>query len=356
MPGSDFDQTDKESEFDLRHNYKDCDLEGFRINSTMFLSRLVLNLATFTKLIIVLSCTISIGCTTTGKSVSNESKETYQIQTDREGDIGKTATVELGKADWAEVSGDNLDQIIFIGFRKDLDTNYSAISLRPGTYKISWGKKIVLHDCFGFICDKRISHPSFNSLLYVEGDHTYRLQTGIPPKRFMKIKFVNLGHSGSVYFWVRDLETGEYIGPKCLSDDGESFMRVQRLAESGDMKAQYQLGLLYESRVCVRHDYSKSVTWFSRAAEQGHDMAQYKTGRFYHTGTSGELNLEKAWNWYLKSAEQGNTEAEYLVGLFYHKGIVVDQDLEQAQLWYQRAADKGHTSAMSSLENLQNEL
>ena len=68
-------------------------------------------------------------------------------------------------------------------------------------------------------------------------------------------------------------------------------MRV--LAEQGDMKAQFHMGMTHMNGIevisagelkVVEHGYSKALEWFTKAAEQGHADAQNNLGLIYRDG------------------------------------------------------------------------
>ena len=42
------------------------------------------------------------------------------------------------------------------------------------------------------------------------------------------------------------------------------------LAEQGDAKAQFNLGVMYGDGLGVKQDYFEEVNWYRKAAEQGH--------------------------------------------------------------------------------------
>ena len=62
----------------------------------------------------------------------------------------------------------------------------------------------------------------------------------------------------------------------CLSVYGLEM--AEKIAESGDAKAQTELGMRYLFGANVEEDRVRSYYWFSKAASQGVRMAQYMTG------------------------------------------------------------------------------
>jgi TPR repeat protein len=56
---------------------------------------------------------------------------------------------------------------------------------------------------------------------------------------------------------------------------------LRRLAEQGDVLAQYNLGIVYDTGKGVPQDYTEAVRWYRLAAEQGHASAQYNRVHYY---------------------------------------------------------------------------
>ncbi|KAG0001360.1 hypothetical protein BGZ79_004763 [Entomortierella chlamydospora] len=80
--------------------------------------------------------------------------------------------------------------------------------------------------------------------------------------------------------------------------------------DQGHIKAQYNLGVLYEKGYGVPQDYSKAGEWYQKAASYGHVSAQYNLGVVYHSGLGVAQDYFKAAEWYQKAAEQGHTRAQ----------------------------------------------
>ena len=93
-----------------------------------------------------------------------------------------------------------------------------------------------------------------------------------------------------------------------LHDQGryaEALSLYQQLAEQGDAKAQFKLGIMYELGQCVTQDYTQAVYWYRKAAEQGNANAQYNLALRYQAGQGVTQDHIQAAYWYRKAAEQG---------------------------------------------------
>ena len=75
------------------------------------------------------------------------------------------------------------------------------------------------------------------------------------------------------------------------------------LAEKGDARAQYNLGLLYASGLGVRHDYQAALKWHRLAAGQGHAGAQNELAQMYVKGQGVQPDQVRAYVWYSVAAE-----------------------------------------------------
>ena len=75
------------------------------------------------------------------------------------------------------------------------------------------------------------------------------------------------------------------------------------LAEKGDARAQYNLGLLYASGLGVGQDYQAALKWHRLAAGQGHAGAQNELAQMYAKGQGVKQDNVRAYVWYSVAAE-----------------------------------------------------
>ena len=98
--------------------------------------------------------------------------------------------------------------------------------------------------------------------------------------------------------------------------------------------------------------YVKAVKWWKLAADRGHVKAQFNLGAMYEDGTGVSQSYPEAVNWYRKAAEQGHAMAQLNLGMMYSYGQGVEQDYLEAAKWYRLAADQGDVYAQHMLEEL----
>ena len=164
-----------------------------------------------------------------------------------------------------------------------------------------------------------------------------------------------------------------------------TIVALEVRADSGDVKAQLQLGLAYATGSGVLASDAKAIVWFRKAAEQGNAAGEYSLGEMYFTGRGvprdlfaaakwirlsaehgdarGQSNLAamylrgqgmaankvEAAKWMRKAADQGLPHAEFDLGVMYEDGSGVPKNDEEAALWYRKAADQGDLDAMNNL-------
>jgi hypothetical protein len=66
------------------------------------------------------------------------------------------------------------------------------------------------------------------------------------------------------------------------------------LAERGDARAEYLLGMLYDLGHGVPKNYVQAAYWFRKAADQGVGEAQANLGALYASGLGVPLDYKKA--------------------------------------------------------------
>lgn len=85
--------------------------------------------------------------------------------------------------------------------------------------------------------------------------------------------------------------------------------KIEFLAHSGEARAQYDLGLMYDKGEGVPQSDAEAMRWYERAAEQGEARAQYNLGLMHLNGQRVQPDLVKAFYWISLSANRGNAQA-----------------------------------------------
>ncbi len=137
---------------------------------------------------------------------------------------------------------------------------------------------------------------------------------------------------------MRDFNAG--VAAYKLGAYATALREWRPLAEQGNAKAQYNLGLMYRKGQGVPQDDAEAVGWWRKAAEQGNAGAQNNLGVMYRNGHGVPQDDAEAVGWYRKAAEQGYATAQHNLGVMYGKGLGVPQDHVQAHMWFNIAASR----------------
>ena len=107
--------------------------------------------------------------------------------------------------------------------------------------------------------------------------------------------------------WSGDFQKGVEAYNK--GDFATALKEWTPLAEHGNVKAQYNLGLMYDMGKGVLQDYKEAVRWYQIAAEQGYSSAQHNLGLLYFNGQGVPQDHQIAVEWITLSADQGKVES-----------------------------------------------
>lgn len=137
---------------------------------------------------------------------------------------------------------------------------------------------------------------------------------------------------------------------------GTSPEDLVKRAQSGDAKAQFELGRAYEDGKGFPQDDNLAVEWLRKAAEQGHAGAQNSLGAMYSVGRAVARDKNEAVRWYKRAAKQGLPEGMYNLAISYFNGEGVPVDLNLAYAWMMAAQDHGDAQAGEALKHISDEM
>jgi hypothetical protein len=80
----------------------------------------------------------------------------------------------------------------------------------------------------------------------------------------------------------------------------------------------------------IKKDYKEAYKLWLPLAEQGNAKAQYNLGLMYVNGQGVPQDDKEAVKWFRLSAEQGNTKVQLILGALYDHGLGVPQDHKEA--------------------------
>ena len=137
-----------------------------------------------------------------------------------------------------------------------------------------------------------------------------------------------------------------------LDQRDEAVEDLERLAEYGDVHAQYFLGLLYRDGGLLLPDAEQAARWLELAAKRDLPAAQYALGKLYLSDDPGVNDVDDGLQWLERAARNGNADAAYRLGKEYLTGKFVQKDAVKAAEYLRRTADQDHPWASYLLGKL----
>ena len=135
------------------------------------------------------------------------------------------------------------------------------------------------------------------------------------------------------------------------------FMFQQKLANRGNVLAQYKLGTLYEFGVSVKPNVEQARKWYQLAAKKGYKPA-INRNTYLDIRTSGfSTQNHGQWLAELQSlAETLDPNALILLGQMHRHGIGVKKDLNKSMEMLSEASALGHTEVDSEIDQISLEI
>jgi len=124
------------------------------------------------------------------------------------------------------------------------------------------------------------------------------------------------------------------------------------LARTGDPRAEFVLGLLYEKGRGIMMDAAAAAEWYRRAADQGLAEAQNNLGALYSNGEGVRHDHAEALKWWTLAADQGLVTSQANLAELYAEGDGVPHDLVQAYKWSALAAGEGERRGAETLNQV----
>lgn len=140
-----------------------------------------------------------------------------------------------------------------------------------------------------------------------------------------------------------------YEGKDVEKNHIQAFYWIEKAASNNYADAQFFLGNMYYEGIGCEKDYKKTLLWYEKAAENGHSHAQYCVGYLYELGIGTSINNSKAAYWYKKAALGGNLVAQYKYGLALFSGKGIEKDKEQGCHWIEETANSGLKEAQYTM-------
>ncbi|KAK4696750.1 26S proteasome regulatory subunit, ATPase 3, interacting protein, partial [Lecanoromycetidae sp. Uapishka_2] len=139
-----------------------------------------------------------------------------------------------------------------------------------------------------------------------------------------------------------------------LNIPGARF-NIEKAAYLGFAKAQVKMGAAYElCQLGCDFDPALSLHYNALAAKQGEPEADMAISKWFLCGYEGvfEKNEELAFTYAQRAAQLGLATAEFALGYFYEIGIYVPADLKTSRSWYEKAAEHGNKDAIGRIDGI----
>lgn len=114
-------------------------------------------------------------------------------------------------------------------------------------------------------------------------------------------------------------------------------------------KTLYRAGLKFYTGDGGLKDYVRAFKWFLLAAQKGHIRAQNDVGVMYELGQGARRNPRQAVYWYKRSAAGNYAMGHYNLGRAYDSGIGAPKNFSEAIRSYRRSARLGEIKAQQRL-------
>ena len=181
-------------------------------------------------------------------------------------------------------------------------------------------------------------------------------------KRFVRFRRIPLAAVGgalalglvvAIVVTVQGVETRTPTEHEQLIAELEPLEAERLRAETGNPEAQYAYGMmLAQGGTGEATDIAESVKWLEKAAEQGHARAQYELALALKLGRGTLQDYSAAGKWFRTAARSGHVGAQYHMGRLHRIGEGGSLDLVRAYAWFNRAAAQGHGAARGARDEI----
>lgn len=120
----------------------------------------------------------------------------------------------------------------------------------------------------------------------------------------------------------------------------------------GESTAQFELGQLYQYGIGVAKNIPQAISYFQLAAAQQDVRAEYNLGVLYLEGQTTPVDYQKGMEWMTDAAFKGNPYAQYVLANMYEHGlndpsgnVILQPDHQQAMAMYYLASSNNFGEA-----------
>ena len=139
------------------------------------------------------------------------------------------------------------------------------------------------------------------------------------------------------------------FGRGARADPLAGLQWIRRAAGGGDATAQTYLSDLYAFHGLAPQDPAEAIAFYATAAESGDPIAQLELGTRLLSGKGAPQDPEAGLEWLRRAAEAGVPGAQRHLGRLFKEGDGVGADPAEAARWYGEAARRGDSEAQFEL-------
>jgi len=141
-----------------------------------------------------------------------------------------------------------------------------------------------------------------------------------------------------------------YLGGEGFEQNPEkAALWLQKAADQHNLAAMNALGTMCEEGIGLPKDEKKAFEWYQRAAKFGFPLAQQNLSECYQLGKGVAQDSVESVKWLERAAHQDFAPAEAAYAWRLEHGVGIDKNTKTAARWYLRAAQKGVVGAMTHL-------
>ena len=141
---------------------------------------------------------------------------------------------------------------------------------------------------------------------------------------------------GGILGWLIGKQYNNYCRDKELT-----FEEQKKLADDGDAKMQFTVGMAYHLGQGTERDNEAAYTYFAKGSAQDEPQSLYCSGIYTMAGTTVEKDDAKAVEFFRRSAEGGLPNAQLQLAKCYMEGTGVEADQAEGAKWLEAASNKG---------------
>jgi hypothetical protein len=131
---------------------------------------------------------------------------------------------------------------------------------------------------------------------------------------------------------------------------------LRRAADSGNVDAQYNLGVCLRRGLGVERNDAEAERLYSAAAQMRHRSAQLALGGMKAERARSDDEWTEVAHWYRLAADSGHPSAMMALAELYESGRGLASDRSSALTLYRQALEAGRTDASAQVLRLQAQL